>query len=227
MRGKDASCLNDYEKSEAPGVSNGDPTPVEGRRRNVFQTQSDGQHPRLAVEGIQGFRCFGEWSANAARQVSCQIVTVDHLLPKVATLRNRCRWSALRMTLGNDQAICLRVSHYLLVSSPLVGRGAERQYVRDPVNRAWLHQPGECRWPRHSGEVGNAAASPASTARPFGRRVLVGPSPGQEAVMSLGSAKIAPLCCRSGPMCGWSGRGRPRPALSLLGEASAGGPENG
>jgi hypothetical protein len=180
------------------------------------------------VKDIPGlFGASGSGLQKAARQVSCQIVTVDHLLPKVATLRNRCRWSALRMTLGNDQAICLRVSHYLLVSSPLVVRGAERQYVRDPVNRAWLHQPGECRWPRHSGEVGNAAASPASTARPFERRVLVGPSPGQEAVMSLGSAKIAPLCCRSGPMCGWSGRGRPRPALSLLGEVSAGGPENG
>ena len=57
-------------------------------------------------------------------------------------------------TLHCDQAIFLRVSHYLLVSSPLVGHAAERQYVPDPVNRAWLHQPGGCRWPRHSSEVG-------------------------------------------------------------------------
>jgi hypothetical protein len=31
----------------------------------------------------RGLRCLREWPANAARQVSCQIVTVDHLLPKV------------------------------------------------------------------------------------------------------------------------------------------------
>jgi hypothetical protein len=43
------------------------------------------------VEDIRGVPCLREWPANAARQASCQIVTVDHLSPKVATLRNRCR----------------------------------------------------------------------------------------------------------------------------------------
>jgi hypothetical protein len=46
---------------------------------------------RSPVEDIPGLRCLRESPANAPRPVSCQIVTVDHLLPKVATLRNRCR----------------------------------------------------------------------------------------------------------------------------------------
>ena len=125
------------------------------------------------------------------------------------------------MTLGNDQAICLRVSHYLLVSSPLVGHGAERQYVRDPVNRAWLHQPGECRWPRHSGEVGNAAGIPRfDGSSSWTAGTSLDPPPGQEADMSLDLAKVALRCSPSR-------RGRPHPVLSLLGATSAGGPENG
>jgi hypothetical protein len=107
----------------------------------------------------------------------------------------------MSMTLGNDQAICLRVSHYLLVSSPLVGHGAERQYVRV--------------------RVGNAAGIPRiDRSSSWTAGTSLDQPPGQEADMSLDPAKVASRCSPSR-------RGRPRPVLSLLGATSAGGPENG
>jgi hypothetical protein len=188
MRGQDAAFLKlIVERLEASGVSHDGliswrvavVTCSEPSRSTALMAR------RLGASGVSR-------SANAARHVSCQIVTVDHLLPKVATLRNRCRWSALRMTLGNDQAFCRVVT--AMVSA----------HLSDTTRTAGMCATGNARGctgesavARRSCVVGNAAGIPASTARPHGRRAPRWTRRRVGANMSLGLAKVESRCSPS------------------------------